>query len=315
MPRRRSTRDALGRGVVRIRIGGVDHYLGQWTAEDAPLTRDRFRMHAGLEPREVVARARKTGAASAETLRAEALRTRPRRSEDYKYFGVKRDRGRGFMVCFNHRGEKYVAAGYRTERDAALAADRLARYVGRTLLNFPEKRLAPASLDELRLERTRERKSRTSSDFIGVVCSPNIERPWFFYLFTEHGEQGHVGVGGYSSQREAAIARDRAALHYGASLSLNFPEEARALGPATIDELRADIHRERKKTTSSQYRGVYRDKRSGCWMACITFKGVVHRLGSHEDEAVAARAYDDAILRLGDDERKLNFGGGPRVRR
>jgi hypothetical protein len=63
----------------------------------------------------------------------------------------------------------------------------------------------------------------------------------------------------------------------------------------------------RKETTSSRYRGVSWGKRERAWFAEIVVDGEKHRLGRYGDEAAAARAYDDAVLRLGADPRKLNF--------
>jgi hypothetical protein len=142
---------------------------------------------------------------------------------------------------------------------------------------------------------------------VGVVYDPSRERPWYFYLNARHHGGDRTAVGGYASQREAALARDRAVLHHAPKLRLNFPEEARALGPATLDELRREVHRQRKQSTTSRFRGVYWDKRKKCWVARIMEKGVQYSLGEHDDERAAARAYDDAVLRLGADTRKLNF--------
>jgi hypothetical protein len=294
---------------VRVRIEKIDYYLGSWTDVDAPAVRDRLRLHLGLEPCETPARARELGAASPEALRLLASRNRPRKAGASKYFGVRRLDGGGFDVCFRYDGVEYTVGGYDDERSAAIDADRLARHVGRALLNFPGRRLAPASQNELRKERLRARKRNATSDFLGVVYEPRRERPWFFYLDARMRGGDCAAVGGFSSQREAALARDRAVLHYAPKLRLNFPDEARALGPATIDELRREVHRQRKQSTTSRYRGVYWDKRKKCWIARIMDKGVSYSLGEHDDERVAARAYDAAVLRLGADVRKLNFTG------
>lgn len=73
---------------------------------------------------------------------------------------------------------------------------------------------------------------------------------------------------------------------------LNFPDEPRALGAATLAALRRDVHRERKKTTMSQYRRVCSYKGRQCWNGGIHVDGVDHHLGYFDDGRDAALAYD-----------------------
>jgi hypothetical protein len=53
----------------------------------------------------------------------------------------------------NHRGERIYIGTFEAEEHAAIAADRLALHVGLGPVNFPERDLAPASLETLRAER------------------------------------------------------------------------------------------------------------------------------------------------------------------
>lgn len=54
----------------------------------------------------------------------------------------------------------------------------------------------------------------------------------------------------------------------------------------------------RQKNNKSGFKGVMRDKRSGQWIARIRAFGVTHHLGVHCAAESAARAYDDAAIRL-----------------
>lgn len=54
----------------------------------------------------------------------------------------------------------------------------------------------------------------------------------------------------------------------------------------------------KKQKGSSQYKGVYWNKRCNKWFAQIQYKGKFHYLGLHEDEKDAALAYQEAAHRL-----------------
>lgn len=72
-----------------------------------------------------------------------------------------------WQASVTHDGVSYQVNSYDTEAEAAEARDRLAKFLkGReAVLNFPNKRLKPASVEELREERrlARERRRRTQS--------------------------------------------------------------------------------------------------------------------------------------------------------
>lgn len=205
----------------------------------------------------------------------------------------------------DHEGTRHVVGIFRDEEAAAVAVDRVLRHFGRTDLNFPERRLRAASPERIKAERTRERKRETTSRYIGVVyVDGSSGRPWHFYL---KGARHHTEVGGFGNEREAALAHDRAALRYCTRPILNFPEEARALGPVDFATLRKEIRAERKKTTSSRYRGVSWNKRRHKWYAGIGLARVTHHLGVFDVEEDAARAYDAAASRLHGDAAILNF--------
>jgi hypothetical protein len=301
--RRRPPR-ANERFAAVIKIAGKTRYLGRWTtAAEASLAHDRAALHFGVE--HLVrdrSRARALGPASPGELQREARLAFRLLARSSRYWGVyARPNGRWHAYLFN--GEAHFLGTYTDEVAAAIAVDRAARWAGHPFLNFPKKRVAPASpaelVDEVRATRKRERSSR----YIGPVWKERHSRPWGFYL--RFGEV-HFGVEGYASEKDAAIARDRAALHLGLP-PVNFPREARAAGAADPETLRREVTAVRKQTTSSRYRGVSFSKREAKWRAAIVVNWRRHRLGSFDDELDAALAYDEAVTRLGAEPSRLNF--------
>lgn len=67
-----------------------------------------------------------------------------------------------WQASVTHDGVSYQVNSYDTETEAAEARDRLAKFLkGRdAVLNFPDRRLKPASLDQLREERRSDRERR-----------------------------------------------------------------------------------------------------------------------------------------------------------
>jgi hypothetical protein len=64
---------------------------------------------------------------------------------------------------------------------------------------------------------------------------------------------------------------------------------------------------ERVRRHSSQYRGVYWNKRENTWKVQIRYDGKRHHLGYFEDEDEAARAYDQAARAQHGEKAQLNF--------
>jgi len=113
-------------------------------------------------------------------------------------------------------------------------------------------------------------------------------------------------LGRYETERQAAIAYDRAARHYlGDEAKLNLAATSRRLKPADAAALRAEAHAELKKTMHSRFHGVSRHGK--LWSAAIVHRYRVHRLGSFASDEEAAVAYDKAAVRLHGAKAKLNF--------
>jgi hypothetical protein len=219
-----------------------------------------------------------------------------------RFYGVEQAKKR-FRAGVWHENEHIRIGAYATAVEAAEAVDRLLLHLGRPPRNFPEKKLRAMSLEELRAKNPPEKRP-SPSKYVGVGYDPEYRpsRPWIFVL-TVRGRSVHVG--GFASEYEAAIARDRAALHYYDEPELNFPEDARRLGPADLETIRAEIHAERKKHTVSRYRGVILN--NGRWSAKIYYDSASHFLGCFDTEEEAALAYDEVARRVRGAKAKLNF--------
>jgi AP2-like factor (ANT lineage) len=113
-------------------------------------------------------------------------------------------------------------------------------------------------------------------------------------------------LGRYVIERDAALAYDRAALHYfGTSAPLNFPHMRSKLKPADAETLAFESRRRFKAKTYSRFRGVTHNGYS--WQASITTNGRSIYLGSFAIEQDAAEAYDRAALRFHRKKARLNF--------
>jgi len=204
------------------------------------------------------------------------------------------------------RGSSAVSR-WRSEIEAAEAYDRVARHErgARAMLNFPDRQLVPTSLKAMKKEMLQRRKSQTASRYVGVIFNEGLSFPWAANL-NRHGRS--LLLGSYLTEREAAIAYDRAMLHeWGPNATLNFPTVSRRLGPALPETLRAEAHAAYKKTTTSSYRGVTWNHRAEVWVARIGHARRLLGLGTFRDEVEAACAYDEAARRLQKEKAKPNF--------
>lgn len=73
-----------------------------------------------------------------------------------------------------------------------------------------------------------------------------------------------------------------------------------------LSNLRYCTHRQNqnyrfdKEKTSSKYRGVSWHKRTGKWRARITIKNKSYHLGMFDDELLARKAYEAALMSIGE---------------
>ncbi len=196
------------------------------------------------------------------------------------------------------------AGTWDTMEEAALARDRVVLHLGLERdLNFPTKsrKLGPASPAEM-VRAARETTARTkilSNGFLGVALTAQRR-------FTATPAAG-LYAGFWDTPEEAALARDRVVLHFGLERVLNFPEQSRALGPASPEEMVQAAHEARAAKQTSHFRGVHLDVKRGLWAARAYANGKTYALGRFENEIDAARAHDEAMWDLKGKLAVLNF--------
>jgi hypothetical protein len=85
----------------------------------------------------------------------------------------------------------------------------------------------------------------------------------------------NVHLGRWDTRDDVALARDRAALHFGlVDRALAFPDRAKALGPASPEELRREAKLAyRARTATSRYLGVSWGEQQRKWFAQVIVAG------------------------------------------
>jgi hypothetical protein len=231
-----------------------------------------------------------------------------------RYWGVWWDDGRGRWAAGAYevepRRRTVRIAHFQSETEAAVAHDRVALHSHGTAAprNFPRRSLAPASIEDIRREQRCLTKSERTSRWLGVYLlrGGQPSRAWAATIHLPSGPD--LSLGNWSTERQAAVAYDRAARHYvGARAEVNFPKLRTRCPPADAGVLRAEAERERKTATSSRFRGVIWVRSLDRWRARITFDGTLHHLGLYSDEREAGRAYDKTAREVFGDKAKLNF--------
>jgi hypothetical protein len=335
------SRRADGRWEAACMAGDESHTVsGYATAEDAAVAYDRLALHLhGARARRNVPE-RNLTPATAEVLRRELRFSQAMKPSRHTY-GGRETASRYVGVVFAPKTKNWLAqlragdghvviAGYRTEFEAAVARDRLARFLAGpdAFLNFPEQELSPASERELRRElrasanrrrgapasrASRQGRSRTGNDesprgAFGVIYSAkSTNRPWLAFITPRNCAP--LFLGHWETEREAARAHDRAAIFYHGHEYrwLNDPKWAKRAGGADAATLRGESTALFKETTTSRFRGVSFSRSSGRWVANIRVGGRQKFLGRYAVEEDAARAFDKASLKLRGLDAALNF--------
>jgi hypothetical protein len=181
-------------------------------------------------------------------------------------------------IGFDGTNKKHSLGYFEDEAQAASAYDRAARAQHgektqrfRMQLNFPTKKeQAAEEAKQQQWIKCRE----AGSKYRGVNWQKKNNK-WLAQIKND-GKVHYLGC--FEDEEEAARAYDRAArAHHGEKAQLNFPVEG-----------------ESGSRKSSKYRGVSWYTRGSKWKAAIYYDGKIHCLGTFEDEAEAARAYDRA---------------------
>lgn len=296
-------------------------YLGNWPSErEAAVARDRAILHlARVEPLNFPSRAEKLGPASPLELRLEARRAvKVNRGRTSRYLGVSWSNTHECWKAHatTSSGKHEYVGSFADETEAALARDRVVLYEMReqAILNFPREEVSAASLTTTRMQaRRRALQLKDATSKYRGVYRPNPRELWqAAYGGASNDGSSKRLLGRWPTEREAAVAHDRALLYYAGEVTLmNFPSAHKRLEPASAEQLRREAHQRYKQTTQSRYRGVTL-ARNGRWVASIQVDHETHYLGRFDDEEDAAKAYDRAALSLLGDSARLNF---PRRRR
>ncbi|CAK0757170.1 hypothetical protein CVIRNUC_002518 [Coccomyxa viridis] len=143
---------------------------------------------------------------------------------------------------------------------------------------------------------------RGSSLYRGVSKAGD-KKKWRAMIQHNH-EQHHVGY--YPTAEEAARAYDRKALLFmGPSAITNFPAADYDGVNLEADGSVEEQMRKRKRTKTSQFRGV---TRAGAkWRAAIRMNNIKRELGIFDTEAEAARVYDAEALQMFGPNATLNY--------
>ena len=306
-----------GRYQAFVKVNGKRIHLGMWLDERAAaIARDRGVLHFDLDRKLNLPRtSKRLGPAAPGLLRQQARRD-SKRDASSGYIGVSWDARRRrwtSVICTGGRTRIQIAQ-FDDEESAAIAYDRVAREIhgDKATLNFPERRLRSASVDEMRRWARKLFKKRKSSRYRGVVACACSRQPWLAKITCrEARKERELLLGTWGTEEEAALAYDRAALfyleRYGREPELNFPERSGELEPAAAASLTAESYRSFKTTTSSRFRGVHLERRTGKWVARIKVEQRQRHLGLFDEEHDAALAYDRAALDAWGDRAKVNF--------
>jgi hypothetical protein len=212
-----------GKYQAFVKVKARRVHCGQWREEgDAALARDRALLYFGLDaPLNLPRQADKAGPAPPKTLLAQA-RAKQRTSETSRFQGVHWDSRRGRWAAIVCIGRKPIQiAQFDDEEAAAMAYDRVAKHLDKTGsdLNFPRRRLKPASIQEMRKWSRALWKRKTTSRFRGVTFDKRSVK-WKAQI----GHQGgHAVLGYYDYEEDAARAYDAEARKvFGRGATLNF---------------------------------------------------------------------------------------------
>jgi hypothetical protein len=286
-------------------VGGKRHRGGQWaTAKEAAIARDRLVLGLNLDvPLHFPRQSRARGPASAAELLRESRALRKTDRGKSRYVGVYRPpESTSWRVRTGTRGE-YVG-GFESEEEAAVAYDRVARHRGvpPSHWNFPERKLKSCSPEEL--ESAMAKRHRAQRGLVGIYPTRNGR-----FLAQVNVQGRAVSAGAWATEREAALARDRAALFAGYDPSqLNLPDQALSAGPLAPEALQREARLSRRtKRFTSRYLGVQWEQGLGKWRAFITRDATYVPIGAFADEEEAAEARDRVWLHMGGDPQLVNF--------
>ena len=205
------------------------------------------------------------------------------------YFGVTKATSGKFQAMIWIKGKGKSLGSYKTAKQAANAFDKEAIKLRRPLstLNYPKQ--APVGYTPIQ----KPLQSNNTAGYRGVSKHGKNFRA------TTTINSKFASMGTFDTAKEAAISYDRAVLKSNQSTTLlNFPDMVHNL----------DVEPERKKYTlsSSGYRNV-KKLTNGRFLARVTIDGKQKSVGTFDTAIQAALAYDQAAIKQGVKNSRLNF--------
>ena len=223
---------------------------------------------------------------------------RKRRSKSKSgYIGVSKLPNGKYRAAIKINGKsKSLGTTHDTATQAAKAYDKAAIKLRKPFskLNYPKK--APVGY-------TPKQQALAATNTIGYRGVYKHAKK-FRAIKSIDGKQTHIGI--YDTLKEAAIAYDRDIHKTNRPKSLlNFPDHVHNLNVEPYYK-KYDF---KKTPSSTAYRGVQKAP-NGIYNAAISTNGKTKCLGSFDTAKKAALAYDQAAIKKGNKNPKLNFPDG-----
>jgi hypothetical protein len=301
---------------AQITVGQQNRSCGQWRSEVlAAVARDRAALYFRLDgPLNFPKRSARLGPASPERLRHECARLRRASDHTSRYLGVGWSKDVRSWLAYAKRKK---IGHFSDEETAAVARDRVLIAEGAPpgTLNFPERPLTGATLEEMRSWAHQLRaEARGKVRYRGVRRSNSPSVTTFVWEAKLTIDGKHHLLGSWPTAEEAARAHDRTLLHFtklgkGKGLGdMNFPKLATDLVATSPELVRAEARALFKAARTSPYRGVSWNSSDAQWRAATVLRGRHYWLGTFDNDELAAHAYDKAALKLrGKKSARLNF--------
>ena len=220
---------------------------------------------------------------------------RRKRSSKNVFIGVTMNkRGNRYSATITNDGDKKYLGSYDTAKQAAKAFDEEAIKLQRpfSLLNYPKQ--APVGYTPIQ----KPLRSNNTVGYRGIQKRVMIGGKHSFRAQIMIGGK-HKQIGTYDTAKEAAIAYDRAILKASRPTSLlNFPD--------MVHNLDVEPKRKEYKRSSTGYRGVT-EKANGKLFIAQIYDVKMKSLGTFETAIQAALAYDQAAIKKGYTNSRLNF--------
>jgi hypothetical protein len=188
-------------------------FLGNFaTPEAAAVVHDRVELYLRPTSTRLNFPKRRHKPTSPDSMRAEA-RAALKRGRSSRYEGVSFDAARlsdrGWSASITVKRRRLPLGRWASERDAARAYDRAARYYlgPKAKLNLPEMRSRPADAETILASARAEKKRGASSKYLGVVFQKAAGK--FAAAIGHAGTKRYLGL--FVHEKAAALAYDKAA--------------------------------------------------------------------------------------------------------